>query len=78
MDLSVNPLTVTRAFQLLADLQVIEKRRGLGMYLAKQGRSRLLAHEREKFLSEEWPRIRIQIDALDLDVNDLLNKEIGK
>ena len=76
-DLSVNPLTVTRAYDALVDLGVVESRRGLGMYVAAGAREKLLAHERETFLSVEWPRIRAQIAALGLDLETLL-KEPGK
>jgi GntR family transcriptional regulator len=72
MDLSVNPLTVTKAYEALVDLGVVEKKRGMGMYVAEGARKTLLAHEREKFLAEEWPRIKAQIEALGLDVSDLL------
>lgn len=78
MDLSVNPLTVTKAYQSLVDLDVVEKRRGLGMYVASNAHRKLLAHEREKFLSEDWPRIRAQIEALGLDISDLMSKGAGK
>lgn len=71
-DLSVNPLTVTKAFEALVDIGVVEKRRGLGMFVATGARPTLLAHEREKFLKEDWPRIAAQIKALDLDVKDLV------
>src|SRR6201989_1199092 len=71
-DLSVNPLTVTRAYDALVDLGVVESRRGMGMFVAGGGREKLLAHERATFLSEEWPRIRAQITALGLDLDSLL------
>ena len=71
-DLSVNPLTVTKAFEALVDIGVVEKRRGLGMFVASGARPALLAHEREKFLKEDWPRIAAQIKALDLEVRDLV------
>ena len=74
MELSVNPLTVTRAYKSLVDLDVVSKKRGVGMYVAEGARARLLAHEREKFLTEDWPRIRMQIEALDLGVEDLFDK----
>jgi GntR family transcriptional regulator len=76
-DLSVNPLTVTRAYDALVDLGVVESRRGLGMFVAAGARDRLLSHERETFLRDEWPRIRSQINALGLDLEALL-KETGK
>lgn len=77
-ELSVNPLTVTKAFEALVDIGIVEKRRGLGMFVKTGARAELLAHEREKFLSEEWPRIAAQIAALDLDVTALLSRSAPK
>lgn len=72
-DLSVNPLTVTRAFEALVDIGVVEKRRGLGMFVKPGARAELLAHERNTFLQQDWPRIAAQIKALDLDLKTLLD-----
>ena len=72
-DLSVNPLTVTKAFEALVDIGVVEKRRGLGMFVTQGAREKLLDHERNKFLKEDWPRIAAQIKALELDLNALLS-----
>ena len=74
-ELSVNPLTVTMAFEALVDLGVVEKRRGLGMFVKSGARAALLAHERDKFLKEDWPRIAAQIKALDLDLKSLLTSD---
>lgn len=71
-DMSVNPLTVTKAFEALVDVGVVEKRRGLGMYVNNGARKLLLDQERQKFLKEEWPRIVAHIRALELDLRDLL------
>lgn len=70
-ELSVNPLTVTKAFEALVDIGVVEKRRGLGMFVTQGARDKLLTHERDKFLKEDWPRILTQIKALDLDPKTL-------
>jgi GntR family transcriptional regulator len=77
-DLSVNPLTVTRAYQSLVDIGVVETRRGLGMFVTHGAREKLLAHERRKFLTEEWPRLRARLAALELDVADLMQSEEHK
>ena len=74
-ELSVNPLTVTKSYQSLVELGVIEKRRGLGMFLTENARTKLLKHEREKFLRDEWPRIHAQIKGLNLSVSDLIEKQ---
>jgi GntR family transcriptional regulator len=71
-DLSVNPLTVTKAYDGLVDIGVVESRRGMGMFVQPGARGRLLAHERKKFLAEDWPRIVAQIRALELDPQSLL------
>tara|TARA_R110002124_G_scaffold9547_15_gene48995 strand:+ start:11268 stop:11639 length:372 start_codon:yes stop_codon:yes gene_type:complete len=71
-DLSVNPLTVTKAFDALVEIGVVEKRRGLGMFVKPGARAELLTHERDKFLKQDWPRIAAQIKALDLDLTSLL------
>jgi len=71
-DLEVNPLTVTKAYQSLVDLQIVEKKRGLGMYVSQGAREKLLAHERETFLAEEWPRVKRRIEALGLDIDTLM------
>ncbi len=54
----VNPLTVLKAYQELVDEELVEKRRGLGMYVRESVREKLLAAERAKFLEAQWPQIR--------------------
>jgi GntR family transcriptional regulator len=68
----INPLTVLKAYQELTDEQLVEKRRGRGMFVNEGARQRLMAAERERFLSQEWPRIRAVIDRLELDAATLL------
>jgi GntR family transcriptional regulator len=69
----VNPLTVLKGYQELVDEELVEKRRGLGMFVKTGARKRLLQGEREKFLAEEWPRIRATIQRLGLSIEELLN-----
>lgn len=71
-DLQVNPLTVTKAYDGLVDIGVVESRRGMGMFVNPGARDKLLAHERQKFLAEDWPRIVAQIRSLELDPATLL------
>ena len=68
----VNPLTVLKAYQQLVDEQLVEKRRGLGMFVKNDSRKLVLRDEREKFLTEEWPRICATIERLGLSSNELL------
>jgi DNA-binding transcriptional regulator YhcF (GntR family) len=68
----VNPLTVLKAYQQLADDQVVENRRGRGMFLNAGARSVLLQGERQRFLTEQWPAIHATIQRLGLTPQDLL------
>ena len=68
----VNPLTVLKAYQELANDQLVEKRRGLGMFVTGGARDLLLKGERQKFMAEEWPRIHAMIQRLGLNADELL------
>jgi len=72
-DYRLNPLTVLKGYQELVDEELVEKRRGLGMYVKDGARNLLLKGERRKFLAEEWPRIQAMILRLGLDAEELLN-----
>ena len=69
----VNPLTVLKGYQELVDEQLVEKRRGLGMFVMAGARNLLLKGERRRFLTEEWPRISATIQRLGLTPEELLN-----
>ena len=70
----LNPLTVGRTIQELADEGVIEKRRGMGMYLAEGAVEKLLKSERDRFLHEEWPKTVTRMRRLGFEPEQLLAK----
>jgi GntR family transcriptional regulator len=69
----VNPLTVLKGYQQLADEGLVETRRGLGFFINAGARNLLLQSERQKFLVEEWPRVSATIQRLGLKAEELLN-----
>ena len=68
----INPLTVLKAYQQLADENIVERRRGLGMFVRIGARAQLLGRERDRFLADRWPSIAETIDRLGLTIHDLL------
>ena len=67
----INPATAAKGLNLLADDGLLEKRRGIGMFVASGARKRLLAQRREQFASRyvepllaEAARIGIGTDEL--------------
>ena len=72
----VNPLTVQKGYQELVNEELVESKRGLGMYVKEGARELLMKSEREDFLKEEWPRVRDKIKRLRLTPEDLLNGKV--
>ena len=77
-DFQLNPITVSKSYQALVDDDLVEKRRGLGMFVREGARQKLTESEREKFLSEEWPAMVTRIRQLGLDVNKLIQSATKK
>jgi GntR family transcriptional regulator len=68
----VNPLTVLKAYQALVDEELVEMKRGLGMFVKSGARNLLLKGERQKFLTQEWPRVAETIQRLGITAKELL------
>ncbi len=77
-DYQINPLTVLKSYQLLVAQELVEKRRGLGMFVREGAGRKLASSERDLFLKEEWPRIVERIERLGLDAATLLKQLNGE
>ena len=74
-EVQLDPITVSKSYQALVDEGLVEKRRGLGMFVCEGARKQLLASERNRFLDEEWPKILARIEGLGLDAASLLEAQ---
>ena len=68
----INPLTVLKSYQHLVEEELVEKKRGRGMFINTGARDQLLKAERRRFLADEWPGVRATIRRLGLTPDDLL------
>ena len=68
----VNPLTVLKAYQQLVGEQLVETKRGLGMFVNAGARDLLLRGERQRFLTEQWPAIAAMIERLGIKPKELM------
>ena len=73
----LNPITVSKSYQSLLDDGLVEKRRGLGMFVCEGAQAKLIHSERSKFLRKEWPATLKRIEQLGLNVEDLLKNKHG-
>lgn len=75
VELQINPLTANKAYQELVDENLLEKRRGLGMYVKKGARERLLLAERKRFLEDDWTAIAKRMSLLGITLEELLKNK---
>ena len=74
----VNPLTVLKAYQQLVGEELVETKRGLGMFVKAGARDFLLKGERQKFLTERWPGIAATIQRLGITPKELMRAAAGR
>ena len=67
----LNPVTISKAYQMLQDGQYVEKQRGKGLFVKSGAPHSILEKERTSFLSTEWPLILQKIARLKFSVEDL-------
>ena len=77
-EFQLNPITVSKSYQTLVDDGLVEKRRGLGMFVREGALKHLVASERNKFLDEEWPAMLSRIKQLGLSIEELLKTAVKK
>ena len=78
-DYRINHLTVAKAYQELIAEGLLEKRRGIGMFVLEGAQDKLLAKEQEKFLSTEFPDLLKRIQSLGISksqITEMIEKEM--
>ncbi|HMW72453.1 MAG TPA: GntR family transcriptional regulator [Cellvibrionaceae bacterium] len=67
----INHLTVSKAYQELVDMGLVEIRRGMGMYVAKGAAEQLRLLERQKFMTMELPQLIKRAAQLGISSDEL-------
>ena len=75
----INPATAAKGINVLADGGLLEKRRGIGMFVATGARKRLLARRRAEFTQRYVEPLLTEAARLGVDADELfaLIKEVG-
>ena len=76
-DMKINHLTVMKAYQLLVDDHLIEKKRGQGMFVLSGAIKKLKTEKKQQFLTQEIPNIVQMLKRIDMPVHDFI-KELKK
>jgi GntR family transcriptional regulator len=73
-DYRINHLTVGKAYQELVDMGLLEKRRGLGMFVTSGARASLATDEQQRFLEEELPAFAERVRLLGLEMHEVTQR----
>src|SRR5580692_8758919 len=68
----INPATAAKGINLLADDGLLEKRRGIGMFVASGARRRLLGQRRERFAAQYVEPLITEAARLGIDTDELI------
>ena len=74
MDYRINHLTVGKAYQELVEMGLLEKRRGLGMFVASGARNSLTNDEQQRFLDEELPAFVTRVRMLGMAMDEVIDQ----
>jgi GntR family transcriptional regulator len=70
----VNHITVNKAIQMLVEEGILEKKRGVGMFLKQDALNNVRAIKTQQFLNNEWPAVMHKIQLLEVDTQVLINE----
>jgi len=76
-DYQINHLTVGKAYQELVEAGLLEKRRGLGMFVTPGARSSLTNKEQQHFIEDEVPAFAERVRILGLEMSSVVERLLG-
>ncbi len=68
----INPATAAKGISMLTDEGLVEKRRGIGMFVAAGARVRLLAERRKRFAEHYVEPLVAEASRLGIDADELV------
>ncbi len=69
----INPATAAKGINVLADTGLVEKRRGIGMFVASGARARLLGDRRQRFAERFVEPMVAEAGRLGIDEDTLMS-----
>jgi GntR family transcriptional regulator len=70
-DYQINHITVSKAYQELVDMQLVESRRGMGMFVLDGAKQKLHQLEKDKFIQIELPALAQRLRDLGITTDEL-------
>lgn len=71
---NINPATARKGLNLLVDEGILYKKRGIGMFVSKGAREKIIKKRQEEFYKEVLPEIVKEIDLLEIGLDEMVEK----
>lgn len=69
----INPATVLKGMNLLVEQELIEKKRGIGMFVRQGAQKKIMAHKKEEFLTKDVLLLIQEAKKLGITSQELLD-----
>ncbi len=75
---NINPATAGKGLNLLVEDEILYKKRGIGMFVSKGARKKIINKRQSTFYQEVLPQIIEEADRLDISLDEIIEhiKEI--
>lgn len=70
----INPATARKGLSILAEEEILYKKRGLGMFVSKEGRQLVLEKRQRAFFQETIPDLIAEAGRLEISMADLIRE----
>ncbi|MGX7025910.1 GntR family transcriptional regulator [Vagococcus hydrophili] len=67
----INPATVLKGMNILVDLELIEKKRGIGMFVLSGAKEKVIKMKKEEFLNQDVHQIIEEAKKLNISLEEL-------
>lgn len=73
-DYQINHLTVSKAYQELVTEELVEKRRGLGMFVKPGAQKQVKQYEIDRFMTTELPAFLKRVEQLEIETDAIVSE----
>ena len=70
---NINPSTARKGLNILVDEGILYKKRGIGMFVRKDGRKKILKKRQDKFFKEKLPNVIKEAERLEIDRKEIIS-----
>lgn len=70
---NINPATARKGLNILVDEGILYKKRGMGMFVTRDGRKKVLKKRQDKFFQERLPEIIREGKRLEIETQEIIN-----